>query len=251
MTKILYIVGSGSKNSDWELRWSLRSLDKFALDEVEPVIVGNVPDWFNGDAVVCGDKFDRKEKNINRKIMKAIEKRLVTGEFQISADDHFWIEPTEFAKLPIVHREGLLPCLVHDNANNYEKALVGTFDALLRFKYPRFNTACHFNAWANAKHIADVEEVIRLANSKRGLAGFYGVVAWAVWPNVMLAHAEKDHNMKRGMIQIKDLKYRGEDDFAAFIDGAGMFSINDKAFGSQEFIDYMQTNFGGKSRWEK
>ena len=94
-TKILYIVGTGSKNCDWELRWSLRSLDKYALDDVEPVVVGNVPEWFAGDALPCSDKFDRKEKNINRKIMKAIEAKLVEGEFQISADDHFWIRPTE------------------------------------------------------------------------------------------------------------------------------------------------------------
>ena len=67
MLKILYIIGTGSKYSDIELRWSLRSVEKFAQCDVQPVVVGSVPDWFKGDALPCSDKFERKEMNLNYK----------------------------------------------------------------------------------------------------------------------------------------------------------------------------------------
>lgn len=247
-TKILYIVGTGSKYCDAELRWSLRSLHKYALDDVEPVIVGNVPEWFKGDALPCGDKFDRKEKNLNRKIIKAIKAGLVRGEFQISADDHFWIAPTEFANLPIYFRELSLPNFLAENDNNYHKALYGTLRVMLESGYSIINTACHCNAWADSRSVLNAKAVFNNAHDEHGLAEKYGVVAWALWPNL---HICTGQHLTRPIRFRKDLKYRGEKDFNAFILGADMFSINDLAFGNDDFIHFMKANFDKPSRWEK
>ena len=160
MLKILYIVGTGSKYSDIELRWSLRSVEKFAQCDVQPVVVGSVPDWFKGDALPCPDKFERKEKNLNHKIMTAIRGGLVQGEFQISADDHFWLKPIDFEKLPVYYRGGLLPTEAAKGDNNYAKALVGTGITLGKFLHPKWNTACHRNAWASADDIDKVKSLI-------------------------------------------------------------------------------------------
>lgn len=249
MLKILYIIGTGSKYSDIELRWSLRSVEKFAQCDVQPVVVGSVPDWFKGDALPCSDKFERKEMNLNYKIMSAIRSGLVQGDFQISCDDFFWLKPVDFEKLPIYYREGLLPKLAAKGDNNYEKALVGTGITLGKIGYPTWNTACHINAWANADMIDEVQRLIDFANRNQNLAGLYGMVAFATWPNVLLGN--RISASKHGMKQITDLKYRGEDGFKTFIEDAEVFSINDKAFGSNGFISFMQENFKNQSRWEK
>lgn len=249
MLKILYIVGTGSKYSDIELRWSLRSVEKFAQCDVQPVVVGSVPDWFKGDALSCPDKFERKEKNLNHKIMTAIRGGLVQGEFQISADDHFWLKPIDFEKLPVYYRGGLLPKEAAKGDNNYAKALVGTGITLGKFLHPKWNTACHRNAWASADDIDKVKSLIDFANYRNDYAGLYGMVAWATWPNVLLGN--RISASKHGMKQITDLKYRGEDGFKTFIEDAEVFSINDKAFGSNGFISFMQENFKNPSRWEK
>lgn len=251
MLKILYIVGTGSKYSDIELRWSLRSVEKFAQCDVQPVVVGSVPDWFKGDALPCSDKFERKEMNLNYKIMYAINGGLVQGEFQISCDDFFWLKPVDFEKLPVYYREGLLPKLVAKGGNNYEKALVGTGITLGKLGYPAWNTACHINAWANADMIGEVQRTIDFANRNQNLAGIYGMVAFATWPNVLLSHdcdaGAEIHTLEK----IVDLKYRALSNFNKFIEGADEFSINDSAFGSNDFISFMQENFKNQSRWEK
>ena len=251
MLKILYIVGTGSKYSDIELRWSLRSVEKFAQCDVQPVVVGSVPDWFKGDALPCPDKFERKEKNLNHKIMTAIRGGLVQGEFQISADDHFWLKPIDFEEMPVYFREGLLPKLAAKSDNNYAKALVGTGKTLAKIGYPSWNTACHRNAWANADMIDEVQRLIDFANRNQNLAGLYGMVAWATWPNVLLSH-DCDNGAKIHVLEkVVDLKYRAFSDFNKFIEDADVFSINDSAFGSNEFISFMQENFKNPSRWEK
>ena len=247
MLKILYIVGTGSKYSDIELRWSLRSVERFAQCDVQPVVVGSVPDWFKGDALPCPDKFERKEKNLNHKIMAAIGAKLVEGEFQISADDHFWIKPTDFRNLPIYFRELALPNFLVEN-NNYNKALYGTLRIMLESGYSVINTTCHCNAWADSRSALNAEAVFENAKDEHGMAEEYGVVAWALWPNLHICTGE---HLTRPIRWRKDLKYRGEAGFLDFIRDAEMFSINDSAFGSMEFISFMKENFGNESRWEK
>lgn len=79
--KVMYVLGTGSKHDNQELRWSLRSLEKFCQDDIEPVIVGSVPDWFTGEFVKCDDKTLRKNINILHKVCKGIESGIVKGEF--------------------------------------------------------------------------------------------------------------------------------------------------------------------------
>ena len=241
--KVLYVVGEGSTHENMELRWSLRSLDKHCPGAV-PVIVGTAPSWFKGESLPCEDESPRKEKNIMRKVLAAIEARLVEGEFQISADDHFWIADTDLSKLPIYFREPILPDYTGEG-NNYAKAMSGTRNVLLHAGYPALNTTCHCNAWCHAYYYPTVQRLMGMAQNYR-FAAEYGLVTWAVWPNVCI-----DHHWHE-IAQRHDLKYRGEKPFEAWMfDCDDMFSINDLAFECTEFMNYMEANFSGKSRWEK
>lgn len=244
MLKILYVVGTGSAHDDAELKWSLRSLNRFSLTEVEPVVVGRVPEWFAGESLPCDDPFNRKEKNILRKIVYAASKGLVNGEFQISADDHFWLRPVDLSQLPVYWRQGILP--EYRDGNNYEKALDGTRRVLLENGYPAINTTVHCNQWV---HTDDFADVYRLLDSAEAVpfAKEYGLVNWAVFPNVGIVKRRRPirfkHDIKLGDVSAEDLK--------SVTDSSLIMSINDDAFKSEAFVKYMETEFSGKSRWER
>jgi len=249
-TKILYIVGSGSKNCDWELRWSLRSLEKHALDGVEPVIVGNVPEWFNGNAVQCDDRTNRKEMNIMAKILRAIDEKLVDGIFQISADDHFWMDTVDLEMLPIYYRQASLPDAYSQGENNYAKALVATRHMLEDNGYPFINTTVHCNQWVDARTALQVRQMIEDSNtiSSYGLAAEYGLVSWAVWPNVAIANRICKPIAYREDIKVKDESY---DQFRKMINGKSICSVNDKAFENPDVVRFFREMYSGKSKWEK
>ena len=262
MTKILYVIGNGSRNNNQELKWSLRSLDKYVVDDIQPVIVGTVPEWFKGDAVECQDPTDRKAKNIEHKIEVAIDKKLVEGRFQVSSDDHFWMRPVQLEKLPICWRQSVLPKW-DGKGNNYDAGLAGTRELLLGCGYSAINTSCHINHWADSNDLPAVWQVTRRLNnaiaggawySDQGLedlklADKFGINPAAMWPNLMIGSGRPDRlrvayrpDIKFGNIDGEELeKYKNR----------ACISINDDAFLSRAFIALMEEKFSGKSRWEK
>ena len=44
---MLYILGNGSKHDNQELRWSLRSLEKYGRNVGSIAIVGEPPEWLS------------------------------------------------------------------------------------------------------------------------------------------------------------------------------------------------------------
>lgn len=244
MLKILYIVGNGSLHDDAELRWSLRSLDKFSVLPVEPVVVGRVPEWFLGDSLPFPDETNRKEKNILSKILGAVSSGLVSGDFQISADDHFWVKPVDLSSLPVYWRQAILP--VYEQGNNYAKALDGTRRLLLELGYPAMNTTVHCNQWVSSDDVGEVVDIVSHAGDVP-YAAEYGVVNWAVWPNVGITKRRRPlrfrHDIKLGCVTKDELERAAR--------SSEVISVNNDAFDSLAFIRFMTETFPRKSRWEK
>jgi len=249
--KILYIVGDGSQHENKELRWSLRSLEKFALDDVEPVIVGSVPEWFKGDALEVEDTTERKEKNIMAKILAAIDAKLVEGEFQISADDHIWLCDQIFSVMPIYYREPILPEYI--GGNNYAKALDNTRKALLLTGLPAMNTTVHCNQWAHSEDAKWIRELFRLVPD---FGEPYGLVSWAAWPNLYLAQQLGRTGAlaaTRPIIYKHDVKIGATTgrEVQRLLKTEPIISFNDEAFACPDFVAAMNDMFQKKSRWEK
>lgn len=247
--KILYILGSDSTHENIELRWSLRSLNKYCLCDVEPVIVGDAPDWFNGFVLTCDDKFNRKEKNIMRKIMKAIDAGLVADKFQISADDHFWLDTVDLSTLPIYYRHLVIED--NPNGNNYAKALMGTKEVLLKNGCMAYDTTVHCNQWVDAN---DVDKVRRLLEYAKGVeyANEYGLCSWAIWPNLFIGKLLPSGKIPE--ISLKwDIKFRKEPfmEFKRIVERQPICSINDCIFDNPDIVRYFNELYHGKSRWEK
>lgn len=247
--KILYIVGDGSIHDNIELRWSLRSLDRFCTSDIEPVIVGKVPRWFKGEGLAAEDKTERKEKNIMAKILAAIDSGLVGHDFfQISADDHFWLRSVNLYELPVYYRRPILP--EYNGGNNYEKALADTRRVLLDYGYPAFDTTVHCNQWADAR--LDLEVMRLMVASElpfgNGFHGEYGIASWAVFPNVAIGSWLRQPIREKTDVKIRQTTTK---EFFAAIENQDICSVNDAAFENPDVVKYFTELYSGKSRWER
>jgi hypothetical protein len=103
-TSIVIPLGTGSRNNDLELRYALRSIEKYMTGYGDVFIVGDHPDWLRNVIHIpshdYGDKTYHKERNIYTKIMAAIADYRVTEDFLFMNDDHFLLQDYEAGKFP-------------------------------------------------------------------------------------------------------------------------------------------------------
>lgn len=86
------MLGRGSKWKDNEIRYSLRSVEKFVQHD-NVIVVGECPRFLkNVFHIPCEDK-PRRSFSIFSKIMKAIDNPGVSEDFIFFNDDHFVLEP--------------------------------------------------------------------------------------------------------------------------------------------------------------
>lgn len=253
MLKIVYPLGSGSRHDNWELRWSLRSLVKHAQCDVEPIVVGEkIPKWFTGKSLVVTDTPKKKERNIMAKIFAAIEHKLVEGEFQISADDHFWNKPVNLEELPIYYRKGILD--EYTGGDNYAKIIAGTREVLLINGISAVNTTVHCNTWCDCADYPRVKRLMEYADTHGGFAKTFGLANWAVWPNLIISSARgcDEPARRHPIMQKRDVKLGAvtSDNLAGIAGSAIILSCSDDAFTSEAFVSHMTRTYRTRSPWE-
>ena len=128
---ILYVIGRGSSWNNNELRYSLRSLEKFGRNINRVFISGYCPDFINQNIVTwipCPDEYEYKHKNILRCIEKAVAESDIADDFLYSSDDHFYVRETDFDAYPIFRKCGL-PAFINpdDTPESYRTSLVSTY----------------------------------------------------------------------------------------------------------------------------
>ena len=110
---VVYVIGTGSKWDNNELRYSLRSIEKFASGLGEVYIVGDeLPDFLDPGKVhffQCADKpGDSPARNVYRKIKTIFDETFIL-EFLLSSDDHFFIKPVDFKHWPLHYKGDVMP----------------------------------------------------------------------------------------------------------------------------------------------
>jgi hypothetical protein len=133
MIDVVYVLGSGSRWFDNELRYSLRSLDKYVTGIRNVYLVGRRPDWIRDVIhIPYHDYHPCKERNIMEKVMRACKEPDLSEQFLHVHDDHFALAPVGASEVPFWYRSelGKLSLRVPPS-NNYRQALINT-DAALR-----------------------------------------------------------------------------------------------------------------------
>ena len=101
MVTVVYALGNGSHYRNAELRFSLRSIEKYLSNVANVVIVGNNPEGFkNFDHIPAKDPNMVPDTNIFNKLLLACESDKVTEDFLFVNDDHFLLDHFNAADFP-------------------------------------------------------------------------------------------------------------------------------------------------------
>ena len=248
---ILYVVGSNSKCNDYELRYSLRSIDMFGKNIRNVYVVGNCPAWLS-DSVIkipCEDLYDcpkeqyQKAQNIAKKVLYAIDNSDIGDEFLVSMDDHFYTDYVDFARYPyFVNRtpnKGFLPTNKNDE-KVYFRFLADCDEYLKGLGFPTLYFTLHRNMHVSRKAVNECREIMENCFESNIPFEFFVLI--------------NNYRLKEGEIVptfVNDVKILGGTEwYKTSSDYTNVFSTFDFSPGSGTNI-LMKGKYGNKSRYEK
>lgn len=166
---ILYVVGGESTCNYQDLRYSLRSIDKYGINVDKIFVVGNDIDFLSDEVIKIphnNSHIPFKHARIFDHIIYAINSTCIgnnnNGYFMVSMDDHYINKPTDFNKEPIyvknysnIYGGYILPDKLDyaRPAVEYQQVLINTYHYCLNHGLNILNTVPHRNMLLNKKII--------------------------------------------------------------------------------------------------
>ena len=241
---LLYVLGTGSKHNNIELRYSLRSIQKYCTNYDRIFVIGADPGFTNENVIYipsedlgCG----YKHHNILANIQKVAFTTDISDYFILQSDDHFYVKPYDFANIPIYYKGELKT--EYEGSNMYNASLLMTRIILEEHNYPTYNCSAHCGTLLNKQIIKDLNYTL----IKEAHETYECVEPTCLINNVMI----KDFNMQpvyRKDIKIKEFKGKGE--IEDIIKDNFCFSIYDDAF-DFGIEDILQEIYSEPSIYEK
>ena len=246
---ILYILGTGSKHDNIELRMSLRSISKYGTGIDKVVVAGDPVDWLSDEVikVPIPVKYKRKHHEMMNRVQYCVENGYLDGEFLISSDDHFYVKPTDFNHYPYYVKSQQLTSRVVKGERffNYHMSMLQTRLLLQHYNLPVINFEQHCNTHAHARVVKDFKNLIDESyNLERGAP-----------PTTLIMNAwlTTDYAPKE-LVRRNDLKVRGAqsvDELRKMIEYTECFSVSDSAFANNVITDFFKEEYPDKCRYEK
>ncbi len=145
MIDVVYILGKGSVWNDNELRYSLRSVEKYLSGYRNVYLIGECPEFIqNVIHIPFADSHHYRETRIALKIDKACQEKELSTEFLFMNDDHFLLTPYNAQTFPFYHKGSLLDELNIPHLNQvYHQSLSNTLFALRKYGFPEYNFDTH------------------------------------------------------------------------------------------------------------
>lgn len=244
---VLYIVGTGSKHDNLELRWSLRSLAKFGRGVGRVIVAGVPPAWLSGDVervdVFSSTGLRGRNRAITMNVLEGVRKSGLRGEFVLGIDDVFLLEPVDLDAMPTYAAGYHLPS-VNPTGGTWGAAMVECGEWLRRHGYRDVNFMTHMHVRMDAdvimRHFGEIARTALTNETVRGL-DVLSLVGNMTYADLAAGY-------------VRDFRPRFRTDFKLTeldLTGVGeSFSISDKAFDDPKFVDFMNERFGEPCRWE-
>lgn len=138
---LLYIVGGASKENNEELKYSLRTVEKFCKGVDRVFITGICPSFINREKIVftkCDDPYNRNQNHFY-KVYTTFMTTGISDNCLLMYDDIFFTEPVD------VNKYHWFCCgnLPSKPKNAYEKGLTNAYKWLSERGMPTLNFATH------------------------------------------------------------------------------------------------------------
>lgn len=234
---VLYIKGKVSENNDEEMKYSLRSLERFCIEYGRIFITGECPEYINRETVVFTPEKDIGNPMINHwwKVSQTIKKTDISEYFVLMYDDIFFTQVTNIEKIQRYWR-GILG---EDKrgSEDYRECLEDTKKWLRKNGITYFDYELHTPFIYGRKEFKKLDIIFdKIKDSRLGMA------PRSIYGNII----------SEGMDEFRrDIKIRTEfekpEDITIKYD---CFSVSESAWKYQT-KRWCQEHFKQKSRWEK
>jgi len=143
---VAWMLGTGSRAGDWELRLSMRSVWTHYLGSAKPWIIGHIPSWIDRRKVIClpwPDPYQKcKDANLLHKALRLALEPQISDPFILFSDDHILLRPSNPADFKLWHR-GEIPRKSVAGQGRWQLRLVNTGQKLRRAGYRAMNFDGH------------------------------------------------------------------------------------------------------------
>lgn len=236
---ILYILGTGSNWNNNELKFSLRSIEKYAKGYNRIFLSGDVkPDFLNDKIIynkVC-DFSHHPAMNSLQKVLWTVENTDISENFVLNYDDNFLIKDVDISQYPYYCKGQLR--YINNTGAKYRQSEVDTYNYLVKKELKTYNYGVHCPIIFNKKEFLFLKDIWQDC-----FKSDFGMLYRTIYCNFF--------NKKR--VERPDSKIyssKKETDIIRQIQEFDCFSICDKVInnGVSEFLNH---NFINKSQWEK
>ena len=155
---IVYVLGSGSLWLNNEIRYSLRSVDKFLQNKGEVFVFGELPIFLDDKKLIHVPLIDisgDKALNIRNKLVAICNNPLVSENFMLFNDDYFLRSAIDANNYPYYYKCDLYNTM-NINRTLYREHVIATINALESRELSLYNFDTHKPIIYNKKHLLEV-----------------------------------------------------------------------------------------------
>lgn len=170
MTDVVYVLGRGSYWQDNELRYSLRSLERFITGIGTIYVVGQKPKWLTGVThLQYPDRHACKERNIMEKMAYCCGHPDLSQQFLHVHDDHTALAPMAATDIPN-WAGSTLERLAKGvkKTNHWRDAVINTSEALRARGFKTYNFDLHYPMLFDKTKFLDAMDLYDWKGTKRG-----------------------------------------------------------------------------------
>ena len=245
LTDVVYPIGKGSSWKNNELRFSLRSIEKFGINVGKIFIVGELPDFLSGEDIIhikADDIFNPQvnaDGNIIHKVLAACADNRLSEDFLFINDDHILLKPTVLKEIPNFHKGDMRTFPdSYWTINHWRKRLKNTMDILIEKGASTLHFDCHTPIVINRKAFTDM---ISHFNYQEGI----GFTMKSIYGNYL----EPENN--KLLTNEKKTVFKGLDEAqlnSRLLD-CSFLAFNDSGL-NQHLKIFLYQEFPDASRWE-
>lgn len=231
MIDVVIPLGNRSYKNYTELRYCLRSLEKYLKGMGNVYVIGECPDWLQGITNIPAedDKRNRfRDRNIVNKMIIACKDDRITSDFLMAHDDHFLLQPITAKSFPYVY---------HGPIN-----IAGG-----QYGYTKKNTIGILG------NVNDHDSHCPILFNKKKFLNSVPTVDWNKWYGYLV----KTLYCVMNEIEAEyypDLKIRWADtadEIRQMFEGRKWFSIGDRCWGNGQMAEVLQELYPNKSMYER
>jgi len=240
---VVYVLGTGSKWNNNEIRFSLRSLEKNLHDYRNIYVVGHHPDFLkNIIHVPAKDIFNpdlNADGNIITKVLLACRQKDLSDDFLFINDDHLVIKPVRASDIPPFHKGDMTKfSSIYWNLNFWRKRLKRTMNVLLQNDLPVYHFDCHTPIIFNKKRFPEIMQMFNYQDN-------IGYTMKSLYANIICS---KDHpltNEKKTVFRYFNLQQLNDRLKTPYL-----MSFNDQGL-NFSLKWWLISNFPERSKFEK